>query len=73
MPDFVKFIISFSVHCVIPMAIGLLVLTYRLFRYHNGNWRSYQRSRDLLPLFASIILGMVVARRFLPAIMAALE
>lgn len=55
------------------MAIGLLVLTYRLLRHHNGNWRSYQRSRDLLPLFASIILGMVVARRFHPAIMAALE
>ncbi|HHW4400891.1 TPA: hypothetical protein ACUNCG_001453 [Aeromonas hydrophila] len=73
MPDFVKFIISFSVNCFIQIAIFLVLLTYRLFRHHNGNWRSYQRSRDLLPLFASIILGMVVARRFHPAIMAALE
>ncbi|WP_421169068.1 hypothetical protein [Aeromonas dhakensis] len=72
MPDFVKFMISFSVHCVIPMAIGLLVLTYRLFRHHNGNWRSYRRSRDPLPLFISILLGMVVARRLHPAIMTAL-
>lgn len=54
------------------MAIGLLVLTYRLFRHHNGNWRSYRHSRDPLPLFISILLGMVVARRLHPAIMAAL-
>ncbi|WP_156028149.1 hypothetical protein [Aeromonas dhakensis] len=72
MPDFVKFIISFSVNCFIQTAICLVVLTYRLFRHHNGNWRSYRRSRDPLPLFISILLGMVVARRLHPAIMAAL-
>ncbi|MGN4983438.1 hypothetical protein ACTFBY_19375 [Aeromonas dhakensis] len=72
MPDFVKFMISFSVNCFIQNAICLVVLTYRLFRHHNGNWRSYRRSRDPLPLFISILLGMVVARRLHPAIMAAL-
>lgn len=55
------------------MAIGLLVLTYRLFRPHNGNWRSYRRRWNPLPLFVSIFLGMVAARRLHPAIMAALE
>ncbi|UCM46772.1 hypothetical protein [Aeromonas dhakensis] len=72
MPDFVKFMISFSVNCFIQTAIFLVLLTYRLFRHHNGNWRSYRRSRDPLPLFISILLGMVVARRLHPAIMAAL-
>ncbi|MFM1684595.1 hypothetical protein [Aeromonas salmonicida] len=72
MPDFVKFMISFSIHCLIQTAIVLLVLAYRLFRHHNGNWHSYQRSRDPLPLFASIFLGMVIARKLHPVIIAAL-
>lgn len=73
MPDFVKFIISFSVNCFIQIAIFLVLLTYRLFRHHNGNWRSYRRRWDPLPLFVSIFLGMVVARRLHPVIMATLE
>jgi len=72
LPDFVKFFISFSINCLIQTAIGLLVLAYRLFRHHNGNWRSYRRSWDPLPLFASIFLGMVIAKKLHPAITAAL-
>ncbi|MFB2862125.1 MULTISPECIES: hypothetical protein [Aeromonas] len=58
---------------ILMVFIQSLLVSYRIVRHHSRSWRTYQRSKDPVPLIFYLPVSTSAALLLKPHIMAALS